>query len=664
MPKAALTHYDCRKLVCGVCLRKEKHTQTISDKVLALIKKHHYENYSIEDDHLPTIACMSCVATLKAIDKSPENAKRKTPFVAYDELQKPKTISTRSTTNTVCECSICQIGRLSGWDYRKYEKDMRQKAGRPRLSEPDIAFPMSVCSYCHSEIGQGKPHDCSRSEMQENLFDMIRQKSEKTQEQVTSKMLDAIFQDKGASKQGGETLLATKGTPKPVVIGKSRISKPQPKFTVQDMTRLQVSRNFSDKDTLSIANFIRVKAGRNAVDANLKQGLHDRNHCLENMFYQKEMSMKVKAKKNSEDLEGDNDNIEDATIDDSGQKTVRRPGVFVRDLHNFTQFLVDERALNPHDHVVQFGFDDGQGMLKIMEIVKSNEVDQKQEKTRSSYADGVCPKVSKLSSVKKMFVVGLIPDVQEIYPNVKIMLDELNLEGIEYGFSADLKIYLCLVGKQVASCTHSCAYCEGQSPWDDSSKPLTIGSLMDWYNKFLESGANMRSAKMYQNVVNKPLLIGDDERKTLELLNPPQLHIMTGVLGKLIKEMERMTGERFMSEFLRVEDISRCVYQGSRSFEGNQARKLLRNVDKLQREVMKLDLEIVVQVLPFVETLRKFDKVVSSCLSQILDPDYEKHIKDFCSQYRSLNISVTPKVNIFLFRYFSVFYFWCFRSTL
>ena len=100
MPKA-LSHSDCRKLVCGVCLRKEKHNQTISEKVLVLIKKHHYENYSIEDDHLPTIACMSCVATLKAIDKSPENAKRKTPFVAYDELQKPKTISTRSTSNTV-----------------------------------------------------------------------------------------------------------------------------------------------------------------------------------------------------------------------------------------------------------------------------------------------------------------------------------------------------------------------------------------------------------------------------------------------------------------------------------------------------------------------------------------------------------------------------------
>ena len=78
----------------------------------------------------------------------------------------------------------------------------------------------------------------------------------------------------------------------------------------------------------------------------------------------------------------------------------------------------------------------------------------------------------------------------------------------------------------------------------------------------------------------------------------------------------------------------------------------MRNVDKLQREVMKLDLGIIVQVLPFVEALRKFDKVVSSCFSQILDPDYETHIKDFSSHYRSLNISVTPKVNILSFNFF------------
>ena len=562
---------------------------------------------------------------------------------------RPKPFNTRAQDNAACACSICQIGRLSGTEYVNYEKTQRQKAGRPRLKEDEVCVPVTTCSYCHTEVGQGKPHDCTRTEMQENLLDIIRSHSEKTQEQVTSKMLDVIFKEKGISKQGGVALIATKGTPKPVTVGKSRVSKPSPKFSIDDLTKLQVTRNFSDKDTIAVASFLRVKAGRKAVETNLKKGIQERNHKLEDMFYKKEMEMKVKPKNKKDNLEDQEEQEEGGVIDQEGMKTVLRPGVFVSNLEEFTKFLIDERCLDPQNHIVQFGFDDGQGMLKIMEIVKSNEVVEDQDRKRSKYSDGVCPTSSKLSSVKKLFVVGLIPDVQEIYPNVKTMLEELNLEGIEYGLSADLKIYLCIIGKQIASCIHSCPYCEGQAPWDENYEPLTIASLFEWNQKFIDSGGNKKNAKNYQNVINKPLLTGEDNTKTLEVLNPPELHLMTGVIGKLIMEMERKAfedkgeGEAFMTEFLREEDISRCVYQGSRSFEGNQARKLLKNVDKLERLVMRLDMEVTIEALPFTQTLRLFEKVVTACFGQSLDPGYKDNIDAFARQYRSLDISVTPR---------------------
>ena len=69
MPTYASSHLEFRKLVCGVCLRKEKHTQAITPTILALIKEHHYDDYSLQDGFLPLIACKSCVASLKAIDK-------------------------------------------------------------------------------------------------------------------------------------------------------------------------------------------------------------------------------------------------------------------------------------------------------------------------------------------------------------------------------------------------------------------------------------------------------------------------------------------------------------------------------------------------------------------------------------------------------------------
>ena len=316
-------------------------------------------------------------------------------------------------------------------------------------------------------------------------------------------------------------------------------------------------------------------------------------------------------------------------------------------------FLVHERCLDPENHIVQFGFDDGQGMLKVMEIVNNNEPEIENEKKRHKYSDGVCPRSSKLSSVKKMFVVGLVPQVQELYPNIKTMMEELKLNKIEFGLCADIKIYLCLIGKQAASCTHPCPYCEGKASWDIKSKHLTIGSLNDWYQQFLESGGNKKKAKNYQNVINPPLLAGDSATKTLDVLNVSELHCMTGSTGKIVSGFEscafenKEDGEKFINEFLRREDISKCVYQGSNSFEGNQARKLLQCVDKLDRDVKNLlDFETAAKALPFVETLRHLDRVVTACFGQTLDPAYEDYIDAFSYQYRSLGISITPKVHI------------------
>ena len=110
MPNKALTHSEFRKLVCGVCLRKEKHTQSITPNILALIREHHYEEYSLEQEHLPVIVCKSCVMTLKAQSKDQENARRKLPQVTYDDLQKPRKVITRSADNTACQCLFAKLG--------------------------------------------------------------------------------------------------------------------------------------------------------------------------------------------------------------------------------------------------------------------------------------------------------------------------------------------------------------------------------------------------------------------------------------------------------------------------------------------------------------------------------------------------------------------------
>ena len=145
------------------------------------------------------------------------------------------------------------------------------------------------------------------------------------------------------------------------------------------------------------------------------EGLRERNQKLEDMFLRKDMVMKEKPKKKKNtdhSCKSDcyNGNEEGILVD--GTREVKRPGVFVRDIYEFTQFVVDQRSLDPSSYEVHFGLDDGQGLLKIMEIIKEKDsVLETEDKKRSRYAHGVCPKSSKLSSVKKMFVVGLVPNI-------------------------------------------------------------------------------------------------------------------------------------------------------------------------------------------------------------------------------------------------------------
>ena len=243
---------------------------------------------------------------------------------------------------------------------------------------------------------------------------------------------------------------------------------------------------------------------------------------------------------------------------------VTRPAVFAKRVESIVERLLIERKLDPKSSVVQTGVDDGGELLKFMLIVKSDEINPSRK--RMKYSDGYCPAEALLGSVKKLFIIGAV-EASETYHNLKAMMDQLEMEGVDCGFSADLKMYLILLGKQSASCTHSCPFCEGSSPWVRPSPHNTIGSLHSSYEEFINSGANKKEASKFQNVVNKPLICGEDYTKIEDIFNIPELHILTGVVGKLLKELERQAfpsseeGEEFTNSWMKSEEINRCVYR-------------------------------------------------------------------------------------------------------
>ena len=162
-------------------------------------------------------------------------------------------------------------------------------------------------------------------------------------------------------------------------------------------------------------------------------------------------------------------------------------------------------------------------------------------------------------------------------------------------------------------------------------------------------------------MVNAPLLSYPDWTLLSDIYDIPGLHCMTGIIAKLIGEIENSfsdneetrEGTAFVDSFLEANNIHRTVYQGSHSFEGNHGRQLLKVINKLRLEVENLSPETDVdklRIMRIIDTIQAFDWVVESCFSKELIGDYEGAIRSFSTLYMDLHsnfgVSVTVKAHL------------------
>ena len=96
------------------------------------------------------------------------------------------------------------------------------------------------------------------------------------------------------------------------------------------------------------------------------------------------------------------------------------------------------------------------------------------------------------------------------------MLDELDLTRVDATLCADIKLLLTNEGKQGASSKHNCYLCPGQTPWIGEVPLMTIEDLRDNHQAYLENGEQKADASKYLNVVNKPLVVGDDHQLLID----------------------------------------------------------------------------------------------------------------------------------------------------
>ena len=211
-----------------------------------------------------------------------------------------------------------------------------------------------------------------------------------------------------------------------------------------------------------------------------------------------------------------------------------------------------------------------------------------------------------------------------------------------------MKLFSILLGIQQHSSTYPCIWCEGEKNEYDPNAPLrTLGRCREFAKQYKVAvaeaelnGKKVPLPKDFMCCQHDPLLPGPDHMEVLDILPPPELHLMTGVSFHIFKEIAKEMGEKLAYQWLKK-------YVGkvdsSMGFKGKQARTFLKKINEMSRcRTPKFPRRL----MKFIHTLQKFNKVVESCFGNELKKDeYEENIRAFTISYMALGISVTPKVH-------------------
>ena len=206
--------------------------------------------------------------------------------------------------------------------------------------------------------------------------------------------------------------------------------------------------------------------------------------------------------------------------------------------------------------------------------------------------------------------------------------------------ASDLKLIMMTLGLQTCSCYHPCAYCDAShNNLEVCGTYRTVdGCTKDFETWQLKTDSNKNLAKHFNNCINKPLLPAGNKR-ILFCIPPPELHLLLGAVNTVFDNM-LVEHKQVALDWVKKCSVTRKITHGNRySFVGNDCKKLLRSTDVLA-SMRCFGIE------KYVDYFRKLNKVVDSCFSKDLHPNYEEYIQNLKVSFMDLDIAITPKLHI------------------
>ena len=403
-----LEHERCRSKVCVVCY--EKANRTLSDLEIQTVHEFLIDGYNVTHPDFPSGICTGCSIILS---KKRKDVDFKIKVLEnYDPERK---VGLRSVDT--CLCRICRVAKMNGLSaLQKSRKKCKQ--GRP-VSNPAPNH-LKICSNCFSIIAKGSNHSAS-----------LCKHSKRAKVDKLIQISSPSTLQRAASRDQQNYSVTPLGRPKKIEEVKKIL------FSSADCAGIQQDLGISNSQTKILLRDIRLASGsRNIIEKNAFVKIQEKNRQLDSFFKLNKLVYRVEEKETKI------------------TKNMEFPTIVCSDLPGLIDMVLEKRERERDSVLIKISVDGGGGFLKICASIF--EIDDPTPRV-----SGALSKKFLESGVKKILIVGLVPDVSENYVNVKRLWINCGVEKLRnYTVATDLKLCNILLGMMSHSSCHPCAWCD------------------------------------------------------------------------------------------------------------------------------------------------------------------------------------------------------------
>ena len=244
-------------------------------------------------------------------------------------------------------------------------------------------------------IGRGIAHDCSSSNAALNLVKLAEGLGSNFAEKVATKIIRNKMEEENI-RNGEFFELRTFGHPVMIKFGRPESKTDRcslNEISYETIKRLQLNLDLSKRGCKTLVTTLRKSS---KIEKGVLINLDKTEKVLEDSYEIKKCSFEF------------------------SNQTVERNLIVIKDVYKFIEDIIEARSLSTNKAVVRIGLDGGGGFFKVC----VNVFDPEEHLYKNNgFSD---------SGVQKIQFLAIVEDIPETYSNVKLILDLLNLDELEY----------------------------------------------------------------------------------------------------------------------------------------------------------------------------------------------------------------------------------------